>query len=139
MLRTARRTSVLLLVVFMLSTIALAGEHPEASPGFVDLDGDGFSDEALDADNNGIPDEIESDTTETAPLERTGGIFSGMPVAEIEVAPVETNSEAFGRLRFAVRALCCDRSGLDCGFEEGGSAGSSGSSGGACPGGVCLR
>ncbi|MFH1686673.1 MAG: hypothetical protein ABIE70_04030 [bacterium] len=130
-----RVTSLLPLMLFLIGALAMSPAAADVR--FVDLDGDGFNDNAPDGDGNGIPDEFEAGYVATPDEGPTTGIFAGL---QTEPAPAlvlpETNSEEFGRSRFCVRSICEERSVFDADFDK--SLGISVSAGGACAGGVCF-
>lgn len=123
------------LLLILLLSLALPSGASSASLRFVDLDGDGFNDNAPDGDGNGIPDEFEAGYV--APTEEgpATGIFSGLQSDE-SPTPIlpETNKEQFGRLSFCIRSICEERSVFDADFGSGLSVNVSA---GGCAGGVC--
>ena len=130
-----RTTSSLLLMFLLIGGMALSPAAADLR--FVDLDGDGFNDNAPDGDGNGIPDELEAGYVDTADEGPMTGIFAGLQSDDAPALIIpETNSEAFGRYRFCVRSVCEERSVFDAEFDK--SLGISVSAGGACAGGVCF-
>lgn len=128
-----RVTSLLLLTLFLIGALAMS--PVSANLPFVDLDGDGFDDNAPDGDGNGIPDELEAGYVATPDEGPATGIFADL---QSESAPAlilpETNKEAFGRVSFCVRFICEERSVFDSDFGSGLSVSVSA---GGCAGGVC--
>ena len=103
---------------------------------FVDFDGDGFNDNIIDMDNNGIPDKFQSKVKEVA----STGSFSFSPSSlfgdENKSTIKLTLSEKFSLSRFKCRLLSKCRSDFESDFNTGINV--SASSGGGCAGGVCF-
>lgn len=132
----------LLTIAVALLAIGLIGPSGFAadSQRFVDIDGDGFNDNAPDSDADGIPDGIEFH-----------GFLSAQPNLVLRVNPTPINasalmgaracaSERFGSREFATRGIAVRRADFDAGFGSGlGLSGGQGGSGGGCVGGVCRR
>ena len=130
-------------VVLIFSSGLLAGSEDVAKSQFVDLDGDGFDDNAADNDGDGIPDDVgaqaEDNTVDTG-LSEFDDVFSS-DLLEVEAPEVFiSNSEYFCRLRMVNTALShnrvCFSSGDD--FGPGSGIGSGAVLGGVCAGGVCV-
>lgn len=137
--------SKILLIVLFLAFIGLplshlyADDSENSKPAFVDLDGDGFNDNAADADNNSIPDAAESDHNSNT---ESGSAFLAFKPIEsmgnFDLSSLLGNSEKFGKLKAAVSALSCCRGGLEPAENFGpGNGIGSGAVAGGCPGGVC--
>ena len=125
------RTVILLLLVLILPISVFSGGSK-----FVDLDGDGFNDNIIDTDNNGIPDEFQSKVKEI----KSTGAFSFSPSSLLGAdnsSPVSlTVSEQFSLLKFNCRIITSCRSNFEADFSSGLNVSSSGASG--CAGGVCF-
>jgi len=119
--------------------IAFAGET--VTKPYVDMDGDGFDDNASDEDGDAIPDAADPDYV-PAPAEdenMSGLINFGETLKEVGIVEdFSTNMQKFDRLDFHTRAMAQNRCGFDAGEEFGSEGiGIGGSSGGGCVGGVC--
>ncbi|KAA3636538.1 MAG: hypothetical protein DWP97_02545 [Calditrichaeota bacterium] len=125
------RTSLIVFFSLLLSVAAFGG-----GSSFIDLDGDGFDDNIIDTDNNGIPDEFQSKVKEV----KSTGSFSFSPsslVSSDNTTSVSlTLSESFSLLKFKCRSISKCRSNFESEFTTGLNVSSSGSSG--CAGGVCF-
>lgn len=136
--------SPILVTAFLIVLMACFGvsghesEEKDQKP-YVDLDGDGFDDNAADSDSDGIPDRFERDYV--APRG-----FAAVPSTDIfaalkqssPVSPVATSSlERFVLRQFACRAQSKCRSNFESEFTTGLGI-TAGSSGGRCVGGVCF-
>lgn len=122
----------------------LMAEDAPATTVFVDLDGDGFDDNCADEDNDGIPNEADSDFEPMAAdhCQDLGEniIDFGATIKAIGLsADLTTNSQRLGIRQFRTRNLIMNRCGFDsnCGFGSGNEIGIGVSSGGGCAGGVC--
>ncbi len=132
-----------ILASFWLAAILVFASAPSVLPSgptvFTDCDGDGFDDNAPDDDTDGIPDEVE----------RHG--FVSASVGQLQVSQMFTNTntgvgmqahlhckDAFGRRKFAARAVSEDRLDFDTGFGSGLGLGGGLGAGGGCAGGVCF-
>jgi len=115
-----------------------ASEEKDQKP-YVDLDGDGFDDNADDTDSDGIPDRFERDYVaprSVAAAPKTD-IFAALKQSS-PVAPIATSSlERFALRQFACRAQSKCRSNFESEFDTGLGI-TAGSSGGRCVGGVCF-
>jgi hypothetical protein len=130
-----------LVFLFFLAFLSLPLMHLQAEdsdvskPAFVDLDGDGFNDNASDADNNSIPDEAESN------VEPENAFLAFKPieaVGDFDLSSLLANSEKFGKLKALTSAISCCRGGLEPGENFGpGNGIGSGAVAGGCPGGIC--
>lgn len=120
-------------------TYLRAEDSEDQNAAFVDLDGDGFNDNASDADNNGIPDEAES--SHESDVESEDAFLASKPIEAIgdfDLSSLLGNSEKFGKLKAATSAISCCRGGLEPGEKFGpGNGIGSGAVAGGCPGGVC--
>lgn len=128
-------------LVFLVLSAALTARPVMAVDlsNFVDLDGDGFNDNQLDANGDGIPDEFEPGYVPAIDEGKAAGIFAEMEVAPVTVersALLETNEDVFGRLSFLTRNMCDNRCAFDAEFGSG--LGIAVAAGGACAGGVCF-
>jgi len=133
-------TAILFMTPLMMS-IALAGTSENQENSFVDLDGDGFNDNAIDNNADGIPDDP-NEQIDTVPSddssESTGFVNFDAGFSNSQVTP-HTNSEKFARLSFTTRALGTNRGGFGAGddFGPGNGIGIGAISAGGCSGGVC--
>lgn len=135
----------IILITLLLAFIGLpltnlyANDSENSKSAFVDLDGDGFNDNASDADNNSIPDEAES--SHDLDSESGSAFLAFTPIesmGDFDLSSLLGNSEKFGKLRAAVSALSCCRGGLEPAENFGpGNGIGSGAVAGGCPGGVC--
>ncbi len=115
---------------------------------FVDFDGDGFDDNALDDDLDGVPNEVDPDYVKPdaeAQLERQAESQEDDFFALDDMDPVPTidllsNAQKFCRLRMSVRALAQSRGAFDESneFGVGEGIGAGAVMGGVCQGGVCV-
>jgi hypothetical protein len=119
---------------------SLMADDTVAKP-WVDMDGDGFNDNAPDEDGDAIPDAADPDFIPAPTVEEsnTGMINFGETIQEVGLAEdFSTNLEKFGQRDFLTRAMAQNRCGFDAGDEFGNEGiGIGGSSGGGCVGGVC--
>jgi hypothetical protein len=118
----------------------LLAEETAPKP-WVDMDGDGFDDNASDEDGDAIPDAADPDFV-PIPTEDEGvaGLINlGATIQKAGLTEdFSTNLQKFGRLDFLTRAMAQNRCGFDAGDEFGNEGiGIGGSSGGGCVGGVC--
>ena len=132
-------TAGLLLAVLPLTTEA---ETATSKAVFVDLDGDGFDDNAADEDSDGIPNDADADYDPVSETNNNSGDFIdfGQTIQEIGLSPdLTSNSQSFGKRQFKTRGLTLNRCGFDAngGFGSGNEIGIGVSSGGGCAGGVC--
>jgi hypothetical protein len=119
-------------------------EKEKSSKCFVDLDGDGFDDNAEDQDLDGIPNEVDPDyvQVEAEPLAGYDDFFAAdglEETADVDIGLL-TNAQKFCRLRMSVRSLCQRLSAFEP-VDEFGVAeevGSGAVMGGVCQGGVCT-
>lgn len=108
-------------------------------PSYVDLDGDGFDDNAPDTDLDGIPDEFEAHgfvSTQTDGL-RVAPMFAGQ-APNGEAPPKARAGEIFGRRKFTTRGVAENRRDFDAGFGSSLGLGAGLGGGGACAGGICF-
>ncbi len=120
------------IILFLICSCAIQAEGRH----FIDFDGDGFSDNIIDFDNNSIPDEFQSKVKELKSHTRT---FTFSPTALFSDKSKDvklTVSQKFSLHQFKARQLAKCRSNFDSDFNSGLSAGAS--SGGGCVGGVCF-
>jgi len=138
-------TSKLLIVILFAAFICLplsllhADDAKDSKPAFVDLDGDGFNDNASDADNDRIPDQAQKGDDSGATQESGFKDFNPIQaISDFDLSSLLANSEKFGKLKLIASAISCCRGGLepDESFGPGNGIGSGAVSGG-CPGGVC--
>jgi hypothetical protein len=131
-------------LAFILYPISIASAEDDKTEKtvFVDLDGDGFDDNAPDENGDGIPDEMKSVKTEEAEqdIENSGQLSAFAPLQDLGEYTIDEylpNSERFGRLEFTTRAQSSFRGGFDIdeNFGPGNGIGSGAISG--CAGGVC--
>ena len=129
--------------IFLLSFSFLTADDSDCCPKFVDLDGDGFDDNAADDDNNSIPDQAEpeaepEDAGKSGQCSNTSLLTSFQVPSKVDLSQFLSNSEKFGERAFSTRAQSCFRGGFDAGdkFGFGNGIGSAAVTGG-CPGGVC--
>lgn len=107
---------------------------------FIDLDGDGIDDNIGDKNSDGIPDFPDVEIPMLNDTEITGGtgIFSSMPVTEVDVSDITPNSIMFGQYFFSIRNLSSNRGGFASSDSFGSDNGlNSGMSGGICVGPLC--
>ena len=126
----------MLLCLLMTAPGAVFGETEDTPAVYVDYDGDGFDDNAADADGDGIPDPPDK-AEKTAPAGTL--VFNIGDAGEIDVDGFLVNSEKFGARCFLSRDLSDNRCGFDIGDSFGGEEGAVGniSGGVTCEGGVC--
>jgi hypothetical protein len=126
---------------FVQTAVWTAEDQKTGNSYFVDLDGDGFNDNAPDKNNDGIPDMAGPEYLNDgrADFEAEEGIIdfgACLPLSDELLA----NSTRFNRRRFGARDLLQNRCGYDCdeafGSGSGIGIGSVRRSGG-CEGGVC--
>ena len=132
-------TTILIASLLLAAGFAAENEKTDNSC-FVDLDGDGFNDNAPDKNNDGIPDMAGPAYLNDgkADFEVEEGVINfgaSLPVADELLA----NSTKFNRHRFGARDLQLNRCGYDSDetFGPGGGIGGGSLSGGGCEGGVC--
>jgi len=108
-------------------------------PGYVDLDGDGFDDNAPDTDLDGIPDEFEAHGFVSTQIDglQVAPMFAGQAPAP-DASPKAKTGEIFGRRKFTTRGLAENRSDFDIGFGSSLGLGAGLGGGGACAGGICF-
>ena len=128
-----------ILLVLMLGCLTVSGaetKEKDQKP-FVDLDGDGFNDNADDTDSDGIPDRFERAAPRIVTKAPRSDIFAALkqssPAAAVAVSPLER----FALRQFACRAQSKCRSNFESEFTAGLGV-KAGSSGGHCVGGVCF-
>jgi len=128
---------VLTVCLLIIGLLALTGNSTDLQR-FVDYDGDGFDDNAPDADSDGIPDDLESHSFFSAQhnfiLSLSQMSISHDPAAE----PKPCAAECFGAREFATRGLSLTRTDFDAGFGSGLGISGGLSGGGACAGGICF-
>jgi len=125
-------TLVLLAVLFVPgSTLA---EEPTV---WIDLDGDGFDDNAVDNDEDGIPDSFGSVNRATLEAPAQGGVFADLDLGQTAPAALSL-SLRYDKLQKLTKAQCATRCDLESGFGSGFGSGVGGGGGGACAGGVCF-
>jgi hypothetical protein len=128
-----------LIIFFGTDQPVMAGEE-EIKP-YVDMDGDGFNDNAPDEDGDGIPDAADPDfiPVETEETNMVGLIKFGEVLKKAGlIEDYSTNLQKFGQLNFCTRALSKNRCGFDAGDDFGSEGiGIGGGSSGGCAGGVC--
>jgi len=139
----------LMALVFLIGVVLLPsiGFHKSAFAEekqiYVDLDGDGFGDNATDEDNDGIPDEADSDFKNVAANSPGDGSMVNfgaslsVPNVENDLAP---HSQQFDGRKFAARAVTQNRCGFTSeeNFGSGNGIGITNTGGsGGCVGGVC--
>lgn len=108
---------------------------------FVDLDGDGFDDNAIDQDGDGIPDEDSPSTPAAVNSDsNSGGMFSSLELVVPRKPAFLRNSGSFGYSRSRALALVAHRGGFGFGnsFGPGNDIGSGAVLGSMCAGGVCV-
>ena len=127
--------SLLLLITLLPASHSKAAE----TVSYVDLDGDGFDDNATDDDLDGIPDRFASRGSQTiAPRAMLN--LNKMFKAETNSRSAslgQTNHVLYTGRRTAVLSLATCRGGLGRFDRFGGDGTSQSSGGGACSGGVC--
>ncbi len=101
---------------------------------YVDLDGDGLDDNAIDFRDGFLLDDEESETTDSGA--QVVNPFAQL-AADNPVDLPQTHKERFVGHRFSARALSSYRSDFESDFGGGGAGGSS-SGGKTCVGGVCF-
>jgi len=128
-----------LLIFYGTGQPIMAGENKARS--YVDMDGDGFNDNAQDEDGDGIPDSADPDfiPVEAEENSMVGLINFGESLKKAGLAEdYSTNLQNFGKLNFCTRALSKNRCGFDAGDDFGSEGiGIGGGSSGGCAGGVC--
>jgi len=105
--------------------------------GYVDLDGDGFDNNAPDTDLDGIPDEFEAHGFVSTQIDglQAAPMFAGQaPAADAQLKA----GEIFGRRKFTTRGIAENRRDFDIGFGSGLGLGAGLGGGGACAGGICF-
>jgi len=126
------------LMVLTLAGLTGASEALPKTP-FVDLDGDGFSDNFADNNDNAIPDRFESKAAEK--LAEMGSLLGNVFNTEISLDDLRTTSQKFKMREFRTRSLAQRCNGLgaenDFGPGNGIGLGAVSGSGGGCAGGVC--
>ena len=108
---------------------------------FVDRDGDGFNDAALDQNSDGIPDDIKGDNTPAADNTLTSAFAFTTPMSTGTRFPVFLhNSLAFDFLKSQLCGLAQHRGAFSTSadFGPGCDIGSGAVLGGGCIGGVCT-
>ncbi len=138
-----KRVLVMSSAVCLLLLLPFAGpaqSEKAAKPAeWIDLDGDGLNDNAVDHDMNGIPDFGDAKKTEPPPP-TASGIFADLKPTEGAIsAPSEPCSLIFSRLTKLTLAQCLTRCDLEQSFGGGAGVSNNAAAGGACAGGVCLR
>jgi hypothetical protein len=125
-----KQTKIAGLALYFLITIAIipgyiVADNPpsaEQTP-FIDLDGDGFDDNAADNNENGIPDMCEKKNNE--PVEEVssilGNVFDTGEIAAVSIDEFLPKSEVFSKLKFSCRSISSHR----CGFNSAQSFGAS--------------
>lgn len=134
---------ILALVVFLMPVRIMADEAPKTNESsFVDLDGDGFDDNLPDTDENGIPDNAESNSANATDNSDAQGLIAALtPInasGGFSMDQLLPNSEKFGKRKFSCRDQSCFRGGFDAGQDFGpGNGISSVAVSGGCAGGIC--
>ena len=132
-------TVLCLFLFFVGDRTTFAGET-ETKP-YIDMDGDGFDDNAPDEDGDAIPDGADPDYVTIPPeAENMNGLINfGETLAKAGlIEDFSTNKQKFGKLDFCTRAMGQNRCGFDAGDDFGSEGiGIGGGSGGGCVGGVC--
>jgi hypothetical protein len=109
---------------------------------FVDLDGDGFNDNAEDEDLDGIPNEVDPDYVKPSPQahDELDDFFALDDTPQAPMVDLLTNAQRFCRLRMSVRSLAQSRGAFDATneFGVGEGIGTGAVMGGVCQGGVCV-
>jgi hypothetical protein len=111
---------------------------------FVDFDGDGFDDNALDDDLDGIPNDVDPDyvkpKVETQAESQLDDFFALDDMAPVSTLDLLSNAQKFCRLRMSVRALAQSRGAFEESneFGVGEGIGAGAVMGGVCQGGVCV-
>jgi hypothetical protein len=127
-------------LIFLIGSVALTAEPGRTH--FVDLDGDGFDDNATDSDNDGIP-EFSKQPSSGSQVSDNDSDFKSLADFSLPglTATEETSTSAkFKGLQFSARSLMRNRCSLDsdAAFGPGNGIGMSSMSGGmVCAGGVC--
>ena len=135
--RTIRKTLAYFLFTLGLYAIGLTDG---IQPGYVDLDGDGIDDHALDANDDGIPDKFASGYI--APRSDLNEMTLKLPSSlsgssrYYDAIPT-TRLQHFGQRYFFARGLESCRSNIESKFSSGIGIGIGGG-GGPCAGGVCF-
>lgn len=128
--------------ILLPSSTTLAEDEKTEKTVFVDLDGDGFNDNAPDENGDGIPDEMKSGKNKEKDQEAgsSGQISAFTPLQDLGEYTIDEylpNSERFGRLEFTTRAQSSFRGGFDIDKSFGPGTGIGGGAMSGCPGGVC--
>ncbi len=141
MLLATRYYLIVALAVCLTGSIGRAANVvPAKLAPFVDIDGDGFSDNDPDDDGDGIPDRFEKKRPEAS--EQTpgllGNVFNDGPNASAQAAPELSRSAAYGKREFHARSIYLHRGGLNAveRFGPGSDIGIGNLTSG-CEGGVC--
>ncbi|MDF1545899.1 MAG: hypothetical protein P1R58_12465 [bacterium] len=136
-------TLFVIIFTFLFLPLCALGEEltvQTASGTFVDLDGDGIDDAAMDANEDGIPDACAFGYV--APRQDLSNMTLNLPSSvsntrsAIDMAALNS-LQRFGQRQFCIRAQEKCRSSLDAQFSAGIGVGV-GSAGGVCAGGVCF-
>jgi len=127
---------VVTIIAIVFLGVPAAGEDTSSKPAFVDLDGDGFNDQAPDLNNDGIPDQIVSKAQNETP--KLSGLLGNILDEFFDGSSLLSKRERFDKLKFAARGISLHRGGFNCdeGFGPGNGIGL-GAMSNSCPGGVC--
>ena len=128
--------SALILACFLMIAGPAIAADISTSNIFIDIDGDGFDDNELDNDKNGIPDRFEetegNDQKEVSSL--LGNVFNA---AKTEIpSDLLSNGVEFGKRKFETRLLWQCHRGI-CSDDQFGPGNGIGLGAAACAGGVC--
>jgi len=135
--------SIFAMTLYLLpASTASAEDEAVEQKAYVDLDGDGFDDNAPDENSDGIPDDVESGKSKIDEHSFEGGeqIAAFTPLQDIGQYNIDEylpNSEIFGRLKFSTRAQSSFRGGFDIGNNFGSETGIGCGALSGCAGGVC--
>jgi len=125
----------LAMLIFLVTVVAEPPKPDDDATMWIDLDGDGFNDNAIDDNKDGIPDVVQPDAIKiTGPNQ--SGIFASMTI------PASTTIDLPLALQYDKRnkttlAQCLTRFDLETSFGSGIGSGASSAGGGACAGGIC--
>lgn len=115
-----------------------------AAESFIDLDGDGFNDNAEDQDLDGIPNDVDPDYVKPEP-QHASEFEDYFALDDVPGAPkidlsILNNAQRFCRLQMSVRSLAQCRGAFESAneFGVGDGIGSGAVGGGVCQGGVCV-
>ena len=126
-------------IVLLVSTAVSPSLYAAENTVYIDYDGDGFSDSAPDSDNNGIPDEFQSNTQEITSPEATRQQLDQF-FNSISITDKTLNLSLFDKFSLRKYNSCNiykNRSVFDADFGTNVGLGT-GLAGGACAGGICF-